>query len=90
MPVAYTVNKTLADGYYGFYLDETSVPVGFLEYWAAKGVDAGASGWQLVMWQIINGNQPMFYLKVDGIDYSLIDGLTLSDYRHGYPGACSG
>jgi predicted extracellular nuclease len=72
----YTVNKTLADGYYGFYLDETSVPVGFNDYWDAKGVNAGATGWQAVMWQIINGNQPMFFLEVDGSDYSLVDGLT--------------
>jgi predicted extracellular nuclease len=72
---SYTVNKTLADGYYGFYLDETAVPYDFFTYWAAKGVVPGASGWQSVMWQIIYGNLPMFYLKVDGSDYSLIDGL---------------
>jgi hypothetical protein len=72
----YTVNKTLADGYYGFYLDETTVPDGFFTYWAAKGVVSGATGWQGIMWEIINGNQPMFYLKVAGSEYSLIDGLT--------------
>ena len=27
------------------------------------------------MWQIINGELPMFYLKVVGTDYTLIDGL---------------
>jgi predicted extracellular nuclease len=73
---SYAVNKTLADGYYGFYLDETAVPAGFFAYWAAKGVVSGASGWQGVMWQIINGNQPMFYLKVAGSEYALMDGLT--------------
>ncbi len=72
----YTVTKTLADGYYGFYLDETSVPAGFYDYWATKGVVSGAPGWMGVMWEIINGNQPMFFLKVVGTDYQLIDGLT--------------
>jgi predicted extracellular nuclease len=73
---SHAVNKTLADGYYGFFLEQTIVPAGFFEYWAGKGVDAGASGWQYVMWQIINGDLPMFYLKVNGSDYSLIEGLT--------------
>ncbi len=27
------------------------------------------------MWQIINGDAPMFFLKVEGTNYSLIDGL---------------
>jgi len=27
------------------------------------------------MWEIINGNQPMFYISYDGTDYQLIDGL---------------
>jgi uncharacterized protein YdeI (BOF family) len=72
----YTVNKTLADGYYGFYLDTASVPAGFYEYWDAKNVNASSSGWQAVMWQIIIGNQPMFFLKVEAGEYSLIDGMT--------------
>ena len=36
---------------------------------------AGATGWQGLMWQIINGDAPMFFLNVVGTDYSLIDGL---------------
>ena len=72
----YTVNKTLADGYFGFYLDETALPSDFSTYWAARGVVSGATGWQGIMWEIINGNQPMFFLKVVGSDYSLVDGLT--------------
>jgi parallel beta-helix repeat protein len=71
----YTVTRTLADGYYGFYLDETAVPTDFFTYWAAKGVVSGATGWQGVMWEIINGNLPMFFLKVDGADYTLLDGM---------------
>ncbi len=39
----YTVTRTLEDGYYGFFLDETSVPAGFLAYWDAKGVNASAT-----------------------------------------------
>ncbi len=70
-----TSDTQLKDGYYGFNLDETSVPADFWTYWAAKGVVAGATGWQGVMWQIINGDQPMIYLKVAGSSYSLVDGL---------------
>jgi len=58
-----------------FKLDVTSVPSGFFTYWAAKGVTSAATGWQGVMWQIINGNAPMFYIQKDGTDYKLIDGL---------------
>jgi hypothetical protein len=29
-----------------------------------------------VMWEIINGNQPMFYVKVVGSDFTLLDGLS--------------
>jgi hypothetical protein len=71
----YTVTKTLADGYYGFFLDETTVPSTFFTYWASRGVISGATGWQGIMWDIINGNLPMFFLVVDGSDYSLIDGM---------------
>jgi hypothetical protein len=58
-----------------FYLDATSVPAGFFAYWAAKGVVSGATGWQGVMWNIINGAAPMLYIKYNGTDYTLIDGL---------------
>lgn len=72
-----TSNRPLADGLYPFYIDETNVPANFFAYWAAKGVVAGASGWQGIMWEIINGDEPMFYLKVSdtGTTFDLIDGL---------------
>jgi len=57
-----------------FYLDGT-YPPSFFDYWAAKGVVSGAGSWKGVMWDIINGNAPMFYVKFDGSDYTLIDGL---------------
>jgi surface antigen len=58
-----------------FYLDVTSVPANYYTYWAAKGVVNGATGWQGIMWNIINGNAPMFYINYTGQDYQLIDGL---------------
>ena len=72
-----TANRTLADGYYGFALGQAGLPANWLAYWAAKGVVAGATGWQGQMWQIINGNAPIFYLKVSGggSSYMLVDGL---------------
>ena len=69
-----TATRPLADGTYPFYLTETP-GAGFFAYWAAKGVVEGATGWQGEMWDIINGDAPMFYLAVTGTDYSLIDGL---------------
>jgi len=69
-----TANRALADGSYPFYL--TGNPgAAFYAYWADKGVVEDATGWQGLMWDIINGDAPMFYLEVVGTDYSLIDGL---------------
>ena len=69
-------NRTVGDGMYPFYLNQAALPAGFFPYWDAKGVNAGASGgWEAVMYQIIIGNQPMFFLKVNEMDYDLIDGL---------------
>jgi len=58
-----------------FTLTPASITPAFLAYWAAKGVVAGATGWQGVMWQIINGNAPFFYVKDKGTDIILVDGL---------------
>jgi len=64
----------MTPGYYGFTV--ATHPIGFMDYWAARGVVSGASGWQAIAWEIINGNQPTFYVKV-GTDGSLrlVDGL---------------
>jgi uncharacterized protein YjdB len=66
----------LANNLNPFTLSQTGLPAGWLAYWAAKGVVSGATGWQGVMWQIINGNTPIFYIYYTGGDYQLIDGLT--------------
>jgi hypothetical protein len=71
-----TTNVPLAVSYYGFYLD--TYPADFFDYWAAQGVIEGASGWQAIMWEIINGNQPIFYTKITnpGVQTAmLVDGL---------------
>ena len=68
-----TSNRPLADGLYPFFI--SSHPADFFDYWAARGVVSGATGWQGQMWQIINGNAPFFYLKVEGTNYTLLDGL---------------
>ncbi|HUM49610.1 MAG TPA: Ig-like domain-containing protein [Anaerolineaceae bacterium] len=74
-----TVNRPLALGLHPFYIE--SYPSGFFAYWAGRGVVEGATGWQGVMWQIINGNSPIFYLKVSaGPTYQLVDGLS---YQYG-------
>jgi uncharacterized repeat protein (TIGR01451 family) len=76
-----TANRELKVGFHPFYV--TSTPAGWLAYWAAKGVDASAIGWQGWMYQIITGSQPIFYLKVTetgGVQsYKLVDGL-LKDF----------
>jgi hypothetical protein len=58
----------------------------FYIYWAGKGVVAGATGWQGIMWEIINGNLPIFYVNWDGTDYQLIDGLQYQLFLAGVPG----
>jgi hypothetical protein len=62
------------NGLYGFTV-AAPYPDGYFAYWASRSVVSGAVGWQGIMWQIINGNLPIFYLKVDGTDYMLVDGL---------------
>ena len=65
----------LKEAYHPFYV--TSTPSGWLAYWNDRGVNAGASGWQAWMYQIITGNQPIFYLRVtSGPNYMLVDGLS--------------
>jgi 2',3'-cyclic-nucleotide 2'-phosphodiesterase (5'-nucleotidase family) len=70
-------NTTLKDGYHPFTLDTTGLPVSYYTYWDAKGVNAGATPgtWQAEMWKIINGDDPIFFLKVTGTNYMLVDGL---------------
>ncbi len=69
-----TSNRPLGDGSYPFFM--TANPgAEFFAYWAERGVVDGATSWQGEMWDIINGDAPMFYLKVEGGNYSLIDGL---------------
>lgn len=64
----------IKDGLYGFNVT-TPYPDGYFEYWDSRGVNSSAVGWQGIMWQIINGNLPIFYLQVVGTDYMLVDGL---------------
>ena len=67
-------NRPLGDGSYPFFM--TGNPgAAFFAYWAERGVVEGATGWQALMWPIINGDAPMFYLKVEGTTLTLIDGL---------------
>jgi hypothetical protein len=68
---------------------------GYKDWWNLRGVNDSAcpaDTWQCVMWHIINGKLPIFYLKVTDMgggsfDYMLVDGLqyfvsggTLTDY----------
>jgi len=66
----------LANGMHAFFFDHLRVPDDYFDpYWSAQGVVQGATGWQGIMWEIINGEEPMFYLEVDGTSYHLVDGL---------------
>jgi hypothetical protein len=67
----------LQAGYHPFIVSTT--PPGWFSYWASNGVVSGASSGPVWwMWQIINGEQPIFYLKVTETDdvqsYMLVDG----------------
>ncbi len=68
--------RALADGSYPFYFGER--PAGFFDYWAARGVTALADpdSMQGLLWKIINNQKPLFYLKVEGEEYTLVDGFT--------------
>ncbi|MCF7912704.1 MAG: T9SS type A sorting domain-containing protein [Candidatus Cloacimonetes bacterium] len=69
-----TTNTPLMTGEMNEFFVAT-YPVGWFDYWAAKGVIEGATDWQGVMWEIINGNAPIMYLVYDGSGYMLVDGL---------------
>lgn len=69
-----TSNRPLANGSYPFFMAGNPGSA-FFAYWAERGVVENATGWQGLMWQIINGDAPMFYLKVEGTSFNLIDGL---------------
>ena len=70
-----TATPALADGMHAFYFDAFRAPDGFFDYWAAQGVVADAAGWQGLMWSIISGDAPMFYLNAASGVYSLVDGF---------------
>lgn len=75
---ATTANEILKADMFPFYLNPETVPDGFYEYWALNGVVEGATGWQGIMWEIINGNDAAFFFKVDDAKdqlFSLVDGL---------------
>ena len=56
----------LANGYHPFFVDQDELPAGWLDYWASRGVTAAAGEpWQQQMWQIVNGNAPVFLLRVN-------------------------
>ena len=67
----------LEDGYHEFFLNQAALPAGFFAYWAARGVDGtnNTGGWELQMWEIINGRDPMFFLRTGTGDPMLVDGL---------------
>ncbi|MBE0639497.1 MAG: T9SS type A sorting domain-containing protein [Bacteroidales bacterium] len=73
-------NVPLMNDYFPFYLDPENVPAGFFNFWANKGVFEGCTGvWEPIMWQIINGELPTFYIRYDTgpkvYPFMLVDGL---------------
>ncbi len=77
------VNRPIEHGYYEFFVEE--YPAGYFDYWADRGVVEGAGSWQAVMWQIINGDAPIFYLRVDADGFMLVDGLQKALYNEDHP-----
>ncbi|MCF8370299.1 MAG: T9SS type A sorting domain-containing protein [Bacteroidales bacterium] len=72
---SYTSSVSLGAGMYGFTVN--TYPSDWFTYWAAKGVDGTVTGgWEDQMWLIINGNAPIFYLKIDAMGVAtVVDGL---------------
>ncbi len=72
----------ITEAHYPFLLKTDNLPAGFYEYWAAKGVFDGCTGtWEPTMWQIISGQEPLFFVKAftkkdAGQSFMLVDGLT--------------
>ncbi len=59
-----------------FFLENVTNESAFLAYWAARGVDGENYGdWRDHMWLIINGEEPFFYVKNNGTDVILVDGM---------------
>jgi len=71
-----TALPLVVDNMNPFTMDEVTDPA-FWTYWNGKGVNslAVAGTWQFVMWQIINGDLPIFFVTWDGTDFMLVDGL---------------
>jgi Secretion system C-terminal sorting domain len=84
---ATTTTYDFAPQYQPMYLYSVEYEIVFLAYWNAKGVNAGATGgWEEIMWDIINGLLPMFYIDVDDDQtMTLIDGLSFA-LNHLMPG----
>lgn len=73
-------NVPLMEDYFPFYLDINSLPAGFYPFWENKGVFEGCTGvWEPIMWQIINGELPTFYIRYEAgpkvYPFMLVDGL---------------
>ena len=62
----------------GFYLNEFSDPA--TAFWSAKQGDPVNAAWAPVMQKILDGELPMFFLKSEGDNYSLVDGLQYALY----------
>jgi 2',3'-cyclic-nucleotide 2'-phosphodiesterase (5'-nucleotidase family) len=82
--------KLLAETVHPFYVN--TYPAGWFAYWAGRGVceTCTMTDWQPMMWEIINGRQPIFYLEVssgqtyrilDGLQYNLSGGLIKNNLR---------
>ena len=72
-----------------FYLDVVTDEA-FWDYWELeRNVYDGCPGtWEPIMWEILNGTPgyPILYLKWDGSDYKVIDGLQYQLYLLEVPG----
>ncbi|MDP8200980.1 MAG: right-handed parallel beta-helix repeat-containing protein [Candidatus Tenebribacter burtonii] len=70
-------NYDFAPQYQPLFLIDVEYGDPFFAYWNAKGVNNGAAGgWEEIMWYIINGELPMFYIDVaNDQTMTLIDGL---------------
>lgn len=72
-----TATLSLKDGRYGFFIDTDDAPEHFWAYWTGQDVVDGATGWQGIMWSILKGDKPIFYIDVstNGTAFKLVDGL---------------